>query len=58
MFKPHLVVVSPYDEWLDGRTPGHDAGQVERGALAEEHLLGTQDAGRRICGEKTKEREK
>ena len=47
----YLVVVRPYDEWLYGRSPGDDAGEVEGGALAEEHLLRAQDAGRRICRE-------
>ena len=44
----HFAVVRPDDEGLPRGAPRDDAGEVERGALAQEHLARTQD--RRLGG--------
>ncbi len=47
----------PDDEGLPGGTPGYDAGQVQGGALAQEHLPGAEDPGDGICGKARKREE-
>ena len=44
----HFAIVRPDDEWLPRGAPRDDAGDVERGALAQEHLARTQN-GRLGC---------
>ncbi len=51
----YLAVVCPDDERLFGGPAGDDTGEVECGALAQEHLWRTEDVRTRVCREtKTK----
>ncbi len=53
----HLAVVRPYYEWLRVGSSLDEAGQIQRGSLAEENLLGAQYRRRRICKEEGRESE-